>query len=344
MLHALTAVGSGLLVKASRKKKKLDGTSQHVGTTIFVCMPVFRTPEPAAKTLADMFENSRVPSRIRVGCIYHAAISDDDIIDIYKEIATTQFIDRINVIRHEYKHAQGAQHARLQSIKYLFNDESHILFVDCHTAFVTDWDEILLSQLQSLPPKAIITTIPPQMTEIHSVDTDQAPNFPFIQPRIYKMSSTLVSKSATKKALEPFPSPFFCACFAFAKAADIAILPGAASTQEGQLDVLHTALLLDRGHAFYVPPYNVVAQDWNSYGRPVSSTSTEVKGLMVKASVNFEKLRKSVGYDFLLDEIVDDRCLHGLTQNAGERECDTKCGASFTLQKKEIDLTLFPLL
>lgn len=344
MLQALTAVGSGLLVKASRRKKKLDGKSKHVGCTIFVCVPVFRTPEAAAKTLADMFENSRVPSRIRAGCIYHAATNDDDIIDIYKEIAITQFIDRINVIRHDYKHAQGAQHARLQAIKYLFNDESHLLFVDCHTAFVHDWDEILLSQLQSLPEQSIITTIPPQMTEIHSVDMDQSPNFPFIQPRIYKMSATLVSKSATKKALEPFPSPFFCGSFAFARASDIATLPCSMSTQEGQLDVLHTALLLARGYSFYVPPYNIVAQDWNAYGRPVSSTSTEVKRLMVKAAVDFEKLRLSVGYDFLLDEIVDDRCLHGLTRNAGERECDTKCGASFTLQKKDLDLTSFPLL
>ena len=76
----------------------------------------------------------------------------------------------------------------------------------------------------------------------------------------------------------------------------------------------------------------IVAQDWNAYGRPCSSTPTEIRALMVNNAVDFEQLRLLIGYDFLLDEIVDDRCLHGLTRIAGEKECDIKCGA-FTLQK-----------
>lgn len=344
MLSAVTAVGSGLLMKVSRRKRKQDGRTKHVAKSIFVCLPVYRTPEPAAKTIADIFENSTVPSRIRIGCIYHAAPNDDDIIDVYKEIAITPFVDKIHVIRHDVTSAQGAQHARGQCMKYLFNSETHVLYVDCHTAFVHDWDEILLTQIESLPGSPILTTIPPQMTEIHSVDMDQPPNFPFIDPDIYKTSATLVSKQAKKRGREPFPSPFFCASFAFAEASVLARLPACATVQEGQMDVLHTALLIEKGHTFYVPPFNIVAQDWSAYGRPVSSTPTELKGIMVKAVVNFEKLRIHIGYDFLLDEVVDDRCLHGLTKDAGEGECDIKCGAAFTLQKQHLDLSSFPLL
>ena len=127
------------------------------------------------------------------------------------------------------------------------------MFVDCHTAFVKNWDEILLSHLASLPPLSILTTMPPQMTEIHSVDTEQPPTFPFIDPAIYKQSATLVCKPATKKALEPFPSPFFCSSFAFADATAIANLPSSPSTQEGQLDIMHTAILSLRGYNFLFP-------------------------------------------------------------------------------------------
>jgi len=344
MIQALTAVGSGLLMKAARRKQRLDGTTEHAGKNIFVCMPVFRTPESAAKTLADLFEQATVPSRVRVGCIYHAAEQDDDIMDVYKEIAVTSFSDRINIMRHDIKHANGAQDARLHAIKYLFNGESHMMFVDCHTAFIKDWDELLLSQLKSLPDMSLLTTMAPQMTEIHSVDTEQPATFPFLDQNIYKQSATLVCKPAKKKAREPFPSPFFCSSFAFGDAYALTGLPGSASTQEGQLDVMHTALLATKGYAFYVPPVPVVAQDWFAYGRPSSSTPTEVKSLMVKHAVNFERLRVLIGYDFLLDEVVDDRCLHGLTKNAGEMECDIKCGASFTLQKKHVDLSSMPLL
>lgn len=348
MFLPAVAVGSAVLLKMgeSMERHRHERRAQEKGTQwptadIFVVIPCFRQPERTARTLDNLYGSAAVCGRIHVGVVAHCDVGDITVSEAYDDIATVSHVDKIKVLSYPAEAAAGAQEARNLACRYLYTNEQFILYCDCHCAFAPSWDEMLLEDFFGLDSaRAVLTTLPPCLSNLEQVDMDQNGTFPFV-PETFGADGILQGRPLLRTPSSPSPSAFFCGALAFAQAPLLRELPYDKAAREGQLDIIHTAYLWLQETDFFCPRRPVVAQAWEGPQRPTMLPMEQLR-LHLHTILGEHKpaFYRSVGYDVDTDTLLSDGTELGLTVGAGAAESAAKCGAAFTLRKQGEDTTM----
>lgn len=160
-LLAIGAAAVTLFVVFGRARARLrpPPASAADAASIFVAIPAFHTEgSDIVDTIVDLFTKAVAPGRVRVGLLVHtndAEATNDALAGI-----PAMWAPSVTELVLPIKDATGPALARQQALR-LMRNEDYMMAVDAHAAFARGWDAQLLSQLRSLPPKSLLSTVPP---------------------------------------------------------------------------------------------------------------------------------------------------------------------------------------
>ena len=286
---------------------------KHAPDSIFVLMPVYEETENAGDTLESLFMAAAVPTRVHVGVVQHAAESNDTLA-AYQTVSQHPFLANIHMLRYPLHWREGAPAARIMGMQFLFNNQTYVLTVDAHTVFRDGWDEFLIEELLSLPPRSILTTLPPQHNEFNCGST-----LVRVKSVPEHYMPAMEGLPTTKPPVTPLASPFFAAAFAFGpadafKAWDI-------EPHVNNLCLTHSAQLLDRGWRFYVPSICPLTQDWTQSNPEQQQPSRGFLREITNQMQDRAGVQGIMGVDLVTGTITDARVQQGLMpENERTRE------------------------
>jgi hypothetical protein len=117
---------------------------------IFVSIASYCDPELLA-TISDAFKKAKFPDELRFG------ILDQSNVDLYDHLPPWR--DQIRYVWMKARDARGVGFAR-SVIQGMVEDEDYLLQIDSHMRFDPHWDEVMISQMDQLPWKSILTASP----------------------------------------------------------------------------------------------------------------------------------------------------------------------------------------
>ena len=300
------------------RRMRASGTRQFADETIFVLIPVLRDTDGAADTLDSLFSSAAVPQRIQVAVLQHAQEADGDTLSAYRALARHPHTANVHLARYPYEWSEGAPSARALGMRLLRPNTDYVMWVDAHTRFARDWDEALIAEHRRLPPKSILTTLPPQ--------TGSATRSTFVRAVPASPLPRLEAAPFTKTPRDTLPSPFFCAAFCFAET-----LPALqVEPYTNNLCLMHTAELLDRGFSFFTPRVCPVTQDWKKSG-PSAETSAELVDAVAGGLRAPERVQEVMGIDLKSGRVTRKGVQQGLSTQPTREEYVCKLGGAVAL-------------
>jgi len=182
---------------------------------IFIQIASYRDPE-LIPTIKDCIDKAKYPNNLRFGIAWQH--SEDDEWDILDEF---QSDDRFIIIDIDYKESEGVCWAR-NAIQHLYNDEKYTLQLDSHHRFVKNWDEELISMMETLQSKGIkkplltgyIPSFNPKNDPEERVQEPWMMNFDRFTPEgvVFFLPATIPN---WENLNEPVPARFYSAHFTF---------------------------------------------------------------------------------------------------------------------------------
>lgn len=300
------------------RRMRASANRQFAEETIFVLIPVLRDTDGAAETLESLFGAAAVPQRIQVAVLQHAKESDGDTLSSYRALARHPHTANVHLARYPYEWSEGAPCARALGMRLLRPNTDYVMWVDAHTTFARDWDEALIAEHKRLPPKSILTTLPPQ--------TGSATTSTFVRAVPDTPLPRLEAAPFTKTPHDTLPSPFFCAAFCFAET-----LPAfQVEPFSNNLCLMHTAELLDRGYSFYTPRVCPVTQDWKKSG-PSAEPSAEFVDAVAGGLRDAAAVQACMGVDLRSGQVTRKGVQQGLSQQPSREEYVCKLGGAVAL-------------
>ena len=115
---------------------------------IFIQIASYRDPE-LKKTIKDCIDNSKFPENLVFGICrqYHPEDGFDDLSEYEND-------DRFRILNILYNESLGACWAR-HSLQQLYSGETYTLQIDSHMRFIKNWDDEVITMLESLKTNGI---------------------------------------------------------------------------------------------------------------------------------------------------------------------------------------------
>ena len=231
--------------------------------TIFVSIASYRD-DSCNTTISNMIRNAKFPYRISFGICEQHKPGDAPCV-VHDKIAR-EFpdfpLEHIRILKLESSDAKGPMYAR-RLCRKMYRDEDFYLQIDSHMHFASNWDQILVDQMKSLPEKSVLSTYPLEHGDKNLVTNAEIPVFrkpekgknglPIFKSKKIQNPGTfqrtvctaggfcLLSKSATSLELWPYLPNLF----------------------QGEESIL-AAMLFTNGFDVFCPIVNVVT---HKYGR-----------------------------------------------------------------------------
>lgn len=120
---------------------------------IFVQIPSFADTE-LIPTVKDLLENANRPDNIQV-VIINQSTKEHDISEI-------EFLPNVLVLNIHHTKGKGVCWAVGNALNNLDPGFKYFLQVDSHMRFDKGWDDVYIKEIESLPPKSVISVYPPQ--------------------------------------------------------------------------------------------------------------------------------------------------------------------------------------
>jgi hypothetical protein len=187
--------------------------------TIFVSIASYRDNR-CQNTITELFKKAKHPERIFVGIVQqnNAAVDKDC---AAPEILAQDFIpkDHVRIWRVNYREARGPCWARHAAIEKHYRDEDYVFQIDSHLLFTQDWDQVLVTDHQSLPPKSTLSHYPHSYEDGVGPPQDHANTMPFLCSGNYGTDPEIMVPGGAVHHIEPgkFPreTQFMAAGFMF---------------------------------------------------------------------------------------------------------------------------------
>lgn len=217
--------------------------------SVFVSIASYRD-KMLTSTLISLYRNARSPQNVFCGILAQNKDSSE-LPDISK---VSDYAKNIKVVVIPYYEAKGPLWARQLIIEKLYNKENYYLQIDSHMEFTHNWDDLLLSDLTSLPPQSLISCYP--ISELGKTNL-----VPHMISKIPYSKDTMIDKYQAK-LLEPSDKPrmtaYLAAGFLFHKANLLNIYPKNKIPYlfQGE-EMLLLRAYLKNGVQFYAPTRNV---------------------------------------------------------------------------------------
>jgi hypothetical protein len=225
--------------RKKRKRSEIDRHCQQLShdETIFVSIASYRDHE-CANTVFDLFEKAYCPFRITVGiCQQNYSQVDEDVLEAYKKLAlggTSDFSDRIRIVRIDADEAKGPMYARHLIEKKLFRGERFYFITDSHMLFTPDWDKNLITewnQCRQLSLKPILTMYPDDFKPHHRLmpplNYEKAPGS-YLRFKKFNEQTNMIEIEGPgflRKPTAPVPSMFWAGCCSFGSSSMIQEVP-----------------------------------------------------------------------------------------------------------------------
>ncbi len=230
---------------------------------IFVAIASHRDPE-CKWTIRDMFAKAAHPQRVFVGvCLQLDASVDEEC------ALPIEFPSQTRIREVDYRNSKGANWARSEAHR-LWDGEEYILQIDSHMRFEDDWDETLIRTLARCPSeKAMLSTYlpnyePPNQldfypmhclrTRVRGFSSQQSPQ------RLHISGAYVPLADEERSGL--YPSPFFIANFAFARAQAFREVPVDPHFHFYGDEISTSARLWTHGWDIYQPDCTVMYHYW----------------------------------------------------------------------------------
>jgi len=196
--------------------REFESTWDFKPKSIFVSIASYRDSE-IINTLKSLYEEVADVSRVTVG----VNLQDDK--EAYGRLLAEEF-PNLKIIFTPYEKAAGVVLARNIIKDKLYNKEDYFLQIDSHSRFKKRWDNILVSQYESIPEEKVIVTTYPNHYDVPDPNKEYL-KLPFNTPlRINKFQTEEGDdnrcKSGNYPPLEPYvtsPTEWCAAGFLFTK-------------------------------------------------------------------------------------------------------------------------------
>lgn len=178
--------------------------------SIFISIVCFKDPD-LVKTVRNMFRMAAYPERLTIGIILQ---EDEENLHIFKDLTKMK-----NVIMKVFptSWAGGCGKARAEAQK-LYAGQDFFYQSDSHMRFDPGWDKMLEDELGLLPPKSILSTLPPGFDPV----TEQRDHPTYNEMVFYYFFRNLPLHVAYSYSLQgpmpdvPKPTPFLAGGVLFA--------------------------------------------------------------------------------------------------------------------------------
>lgn len=277
----------------------IDTNKTIIPNRIFVSIASYRDKE-VLRTVRSLISNCSNPERLTI-CVYEQNSPSDPSVSELDYLGGARLVHLVT----DYTNALGPTWARYY-IQRHWGGEEYFLQIDSHTQFVRDWDMHLVSMLESLPPKSVLTQYPPEY-DIETGDYD--PNV--LRSCLYvegfrpidhftRIQSEYHTQPPPKK---PFVSEAWGACFSFSNweiLRDAPYDPNLPYLFFGEeLDI--TLRLYTRGWYFYSPHKSLVFTCFKrSHRRTIWSDHDEKLRKAVERLSRF-RLYQRFGMEYFID-------------------------------------------
>ncbi|KAL0490562.1 hydroxyproline N-acetylglucosaminyltransferase [Acrasis kona] len=228
-------------------------------------------------TLISLHNNAKYAGRVFVGLIQQNHEDDVDCVEqALKDESSPAFKEwvtgHVRVIRMSYLDGKGPCVARAQIVNKLYLSEDWIFQVDSHTRFVPEWDDVLLNDINGLPPKSCLSIYPlsddidnAEIPDAH-VENQRICRGEFNHEKVMQPGGVRYSYRDHPKTVQGRAIPFM--------AAGMMIYPGYATKEvpwdenliylfQGE-EVLFSMRMTVKGYKFYAPAENIC---FHYYGR-----------------------------------------------------------------------------
>eukprot|EP01083_Nonionella_stella_P071125 190869_1 len=296
------SVQNGLLI--SRDEEHYDHIKHG---SIFVSIAAFRDKE-CRNTILQVIERARHPDRLRFGIFTQNNITDPDCADFRDVLNCDPHHDYAHLYMHDddipeganthgnrwkqsYRHKPHVLCGRLWQIKtdrihwkdglgptygryraeLFYEDEDYVLQMDSHTAFVQDWDVILIKMHSQLNNDYGVITTYPKPLRYPTLWHWEAPSrrrnsdmyvicgTQILEKKVTK-SFKLQPAKTIKNAGKPILTAFFAAGFSFQRGhrlVNVPYDPYAAFLFDGE-EMSMAARMWTHGYDFYSPNHDIV--------------------------------------------------------------------------------------
>jgi hypothetical protein len=182
---------------------------------IFIQIASYRDPE-LKKTIKDCIDNSKFPENLVFGICrqYHPEDGFDDLSEYEND-------DRFRILNILYNESLGACWAR-HSLQQLYSGETYTLQIDSHMRFIKNWDDEVITMLESLKTNGIEKPLLTGYVSSYNPETD--PEGRVMEPwemvfdrfipegTVFTLPQVIPNWVNTN---EPIPTRFYSAHFAF---------------------------------------------------------------------------------------------------------------------------------
>ena len=236
--------------------------------TIFVSVASYRDQD-CTGTVLDLFSKASVPSRVHVGVCLQVEIAAEDL-NLPEGFA---YHNNVSSMRMHAIEAKGPTFARYLC-SLLYKDQTYYMQIDAHMRFAPGWDQTVISMIEALPSKAILSTYPTDMKHyekfIERGDFDFVPIMQGIKfdPRGIPRPQAAVMR---KKPAEPVPGVLVAAGMFFVRGKEfIRDVPFDRDLDDlfGGEEVLLSARLFTSGFQVYNPNVPLAFHRYHRPGEP----------------------------------------------------------------------------
>lgn len=238
----------------------------HKNRKIFISIASYRDPDIAG-TVCSLVNGADYPEMLTVG-----VLEQNDVDDVGLSRLPAGVRNKTNLVHKVISHrdALGPTWARY-ILQTWITDEYYFMQIDSHTRVVRHWDTELVSMLEDLPPRSVLTQYPPEYREGGKCDINQVRSELYVEcfgrDRFTRIQSEFVPSG--DKLPGVFVSEAWAACFSFSTYHIVLDAPYDPYTPYlffgEELDI--TLRLWTRGWNFYSPGRSLVFTDFSRKNR-----------------------------------------------------------------------------
>lgn len=262
---------------------------------IFIQIASYRDPE-LLPTIKDCIDKAKYPENLRFGIAWQH--SEEDTWDKLDEFESD---DRFIIIDIDYKESDGVCWAR-NAIQQLYNGEKYTLQLDSHHRFVKNWDEELISMMETLQSKGIekplltgyIPSFNPENDPEERVQEPWMMNFDRFTPEgvVFFLPATIPN---WENLNEPVPARFYSAHFAFTLGKFCKEVPHDPNMYFHGEEISIAARAFTHGYDLF-HPHRVIA--WHEYTRKGRTKHwDDSKNWVEKNNNTYTRLKALLGTD-----------------------------------------------
>lgn len=237
-------------------------------SSLFISIVCFKDRD-LPNTVRNMLRMAADPDQITIGIILQ---EDEEFLHLFDDLHK---IKNVKMKMYPSSWAQGCGKARAEAQR-LYDGQDYFYQSDSHMRFVPGWEKLLIDELKGLPPKSILSTLPPGFMPLTEVLDSPSYN-EMVFKHFFRNLPIHTAKSypLTRVPSTPKPTPFLAGGVLFA--------PGHICDMEfdpyfyfhGEEFTMNLRLWT-RGYTNYSPRFHFC---WHSYRLPNSKHSVFIHEL-----------------------------------------------------------------